>query len=113
LFTEKLINDASGKLLDTKLTHELMKIIENKSFLLCGTDTVKEINEKILLRTLTQQEYIRINQQIEMHDSILLTNPRRKYSFAGGSGDVILSETFNKMYCVENDNERDELHKDF
>ncbi len=113
LFTEKLFNQTRDKILDTKLTDELIEYIENHSYLSYGSDTIEKIKTKIKLRTLTQQEYDKINEQIEKYGSILPTSSHRKYSFEGGNGDVILSETFNKMYSIEDPEERRELHKDF
>ncbi len=94
-------------------TKELVNTIYQKSFLSNGTETRINYSESIANRTMTEKDYNKIMQQIAEYNSILPVSHRRDWGFWWWIGDIILSSTTWKMYCVENKDDRQELLEDY
>ncbi len=94
-------------------TEELEEKIGKHRYLTKWTNTINDIITALRERKLTKKEYAKILDQIKKYNSILPTTNKRKFSYWWWNGNVILSETTGKMYCVENDNDREQLIKDY
>ncbi len=93
--------------------NSLLPTIKDNSFLAYGSDTIWRYRDKINARTLTEKEYQRIMDEIAVYNSILPLTAKRNFSYGWWTGDVILSRTLWKMYCVERDSDREEFINDY
>jgi len=92
---------------------EFLNYLRSNSFLATWTNTLEEYSKKLKDRTLTKEEYEKIMKEIEEYGSILPTSSIRLFSYGWWWWDVILSETTNKMYCVESDEDRSTFLQDY
>lgn len=101
------------QLLGLEAEKELWYFINSHDYLAHWSITMEKYRDKIHKRTLKKTEYDKIHQEIAEEWSVLPTSSKRNYWYQWGSGSVILSSTTGKMYCVENDNDRNELLSDY
>ena len=92
---------------------DISKEFYENSFLSYGTNMINTLNKKVENRSLTKKEYERIMKEIEKYGSILPTTNKRNFKYGHWNWDVILSSTTNKMYSVEDSNDREDLISDY
>ncbi len=97
----------------TDAEEDMSKKFYENSFLRGGTNMIDRLNKKVENRNLTKKEYDKIMKEIEIYGSILPTTNKRDFDYGHWDWDVIISSTTNKMYSVEDSNDRNNLISDY